>query len=250
MRVFSLSYLLLALFCTCGAGCISCDSGGCGLSGNSGSKPECDATTDLTGWTGDPGYVFEITSFACQTDPVYPAFFTDETTFVDYGDGISGTGVFQSAMKVAGDMWNNVASPVVLDHDEFDNTSSGAYIEDGDSQIFMVDTFRVESTAAAKSIARYDPADPGAGTTECDVQFYAKLSEDYSIPWDLDEAPSGYEFAFSTVMAHEYGHCLGLLDNALAESMMNGAVSERETRTVAPGSEDWNAVIYLYGALE
>lgn len=191
-------------------------------------------------------------SFACQRGAIAEPFKTVEDDFVTIGHGFTDTSSFHSAVINAANQWSRVSSKFDVNHSSYDNTSVGGSLpDDGQNTVWISDDWRRDVTAAAETSAWYSPSALEEGFTDCDIKVYAKYGAGTShvnFEFDLDDNPTALEVSFTTVMAHEFGHCAGIMDKSIAGSVMNGEVTKGEVRQVNNPGNDADAIIFLYGS--
>lgn len=225
-------------------------------------------------------YMFYPTNFSWQPHPVEPRFSLNESSFGDgCAEGISSDRMpdLHSAIQTGAYVWAFERAPVSILHLPTDVTTAGRAEGDGINAVTCEPGYATEddrTTPDYEVIARadmwYDKTRPECGATDCDITLYGKWWQctardeggeclDWSlmtIPYAILPTDMGYwvdpssDLRIETrgvfwVMAHEFGHCLGLSHNNTAGSVMDhGSYSTWAGGAVLPIDE---AVInFLY----
>lgn len=233
-----------SLSAMCGLVALSCNVAKIGTEPDSGII-HCSATIDRSAWTGNSGYQFESTSFGCEADPIEHKFYIDLTSF-EAGRGISQGEQAETDFIVAKDAWNLVGANVTVRHPEGYTVEPGYAVKDTSepfNQVFMEDDYERAQVAYARAY----PWTTDGRTVDCDIKVFSKLgSGGTSVPidWGLNNSPGSSEAALVRAFMHELGHCLGVSDNEISDSIMYG---------MGPGlaghlsQDDRDALSFIYG---
>jgi hypothetical protein len=203
--------------------------------------------TDASKWSGDKRYKFDEVSWRGTEDPILLPFRTETDSFVSYMK-LTDTEVHDGFTRAA-DSWNNVTTAdVQVRHtstDEYSSGTSSAWDQDSLNNVWVVNRARDTDTSVSGNtdiqqvgaVAKlwYDTENLGC-PTDCDIAFYAKEKTDDGTEtrtWSAETdgtVPSG-TLDYPSVLRHELGHCLGILDNTIKGSIMYKSISTGKRRT-------------------
>ncbi|MBM4367374.1 MAG: matrixin family metalloprotease [Deltaproteobacteria bacterium] len=219
-----------------------------------GETPYC---TDGDVWEGDPSYCFIVTNPNCQVDPVDEM---DGGGFAILGKSFTGTPDadidaeewVSDAFDAARTTWNDAGANVYLrpgelvEEEDVDQTAVN-WLEMAD------DYYHSNDSALAAATMEYNSLEPETGAHGCTITVYAMIADPSNdgiigyTNWDFtdDEDKMGAEeFSMQSLLLHELGHCLGLGDNDLPDSVM--WILPPGT-TLSISLDDSQALDFIYG---
>lgn len=210
-------------------------------------KPELAECGSPTGGISNPDYGFSVTNFSCQQSPIIPAFSLNSASFSSVG-GLSAANVIADVNAVR-NSWSGAGAHLNLG---LMTTTSGVEVRsyDGAAAVYMAEADDAP-TDGTDALARAGVwGDPSTGEAfECDVRVFHTSRGGSTIPWvDTGTAGTG-QVQLVFVLAHEFGHCVGLADQTAFSTMsdvMFGTYTNG-TNFTGLGADDIEAAIFLYG---
>lgn len=181
-------------------------------------------------------------------------FYHDADSFTSITDaGISSSGQVIDAIDTAKGKWNTVGANVEIHHLSSDSADGS---ESGLNVIGMLNEYDTDHDPPWIAYAHYyyPSGAPEEGFTQCVIIVYAQAYDtEFSaygyVIWDFTDSTSSMatdSVSMPSLLTHEFGHCLGLDDNGIVTSAMNGEVYQEDVRDPSTSTDDAQALEYVY----